>query len=67
MTDPFKERVLCCPVCDGDGRLEYEPRDDGWTFWDNCDYCHGDGEITYIHAQDRLHHYKVKKGLIEPW
>ena len=47
------ERITC-PVCCGDGQLEYEinrpqsfTRDVGYidTVWDECLECHGEGEV----------------------
>jgi len=48
-----------CPECDGEGRLEYgKPVIDyvngGYidTVWDDCDECHGAGEVDF--CEDEL-------------
>ena len=62
-----KEKFITCPLCDGDQVIEYDPHPPQANYIDDCQYCSGKGEVSYIFAEDRLHHYKVKKGLIAPW
>ena len=67
-------KTIDCPVCEGAQVIEYERPVIDWQhggyiegYHDDCEYCKGAGEVSYSCAETRLHHYKVKKGLTEPW